>query len=78
MVNHRGRYYRLYYIKVADVIAILLFVADGKPQKLHVTGFKDARWYHQVVDGIATEGWVTGRCYYHIGRWYSHRSIILF
>ena len=78
MVNHRVRCYHLYYIKVADVIAILLFVAEGKPHKMHVTAFEDGRCYCQVADGIATTGWVTGRCYYHIGRWYGHRSIILF
>ena len=68
MLNHRGRCYHLYYIKVADIIAILLFVADGKPQKVYVTAFEDGRCYCQVADGIATAGWVTGRCYYHIGR----------
>ena len=36
MVNHRGRCYHLYYIKVADVITIPLFVTDGKPCKFHV------------------------------------------
>ena len=78
MGNLRGRCYCLYYIKVADVIAILLFVADGKPQKLYVTAFEDGRCYCEVADGIVTAEWVTGRCYYHIGRWYSHRSITLF
>ena len=60
MLNHRGRCYHLYYIKVADIIAILLFVADGKPQKVYVTAFEDGRCYCQVADGIATAGWVTG------------------
>ena len=63
---------------MADVIAILLFVAHVKPHNLHVTAFEDGRCYCQVTDGIATAGWVTGRCYYHVGRWYRHRSIILF
>ena len=66
MVNQGGRCYNLYYIKVADVIAILLFVADGKPLKLHVTVFEDGRCYCQVADGMAIVGWVTGRCYYHL------------
>ena len=28
-----------------------------------------------MADGIATIGWVIGRCYYHIGTCYGHRSI---
>ena len=61
MVNHRGRCYHLYYIKVADVIAILLCVADGKPHMLHATAFEDGRCYCQVANEIATAGWVAGR-----------------
>ena len=65
MVNQGSRCYDIYYIKVTDVIAILLFVADGKPHELHVTAFEDGRCYCQVADGIAIAGRVTSRCYYH-------------
>ena len=57
---------------------IHIFVADVKPHDWHVTATEDSRFYCQVVDGIATAGWVTGRCYYQVGRCYSHRSIVLF
>ena len=58
MVNHRGRCYNLLLSKVADVIAIMLCVADGKPTKLHVTMFVNllADVMVKVVDGIATKG----------------------
>ena len=36
-LNHRGICYNLLLGKVADVIAIVLCVADGKPTKFHVT-----------------------------------------
>ena len=55
-----NRCYHLYYIKVADVIAILLFVADGKPHKLHVTAFEDGRCYCQG-------GRLNGHC--RVGDW---------
>ena len=48
----------LYIIKVADVIANILFVAGGRPLKLHVTAFEDGRCYCRVVDGITTVWWV--------------------
>ena len=65
MVNQGVRCYHLYYIKVADVIASLLFVADSKPHKLHVAAFEDGRCYCQVANGMAIAGWVTHRCCYH-------------
>ena len=45
---------------MADIIAIVLCVADGKPTKLHVTTFVNlmADVIAKVADGIATEGWV--------------------
>ena len=55
MVNHRGRCYNLLLSNVADVIAIMLCVADGKPTKLHVTTFAN----------------FNGRCYCQGGRWNS-------
>ena len=57
--NHRGRCYNLLLSKVADVIAIMLCVADGKPTMLHVTTFVNlmADVIAMVADGIATKGW---------------------
>ena len=59
MVNHRGRCCNLLLRKVADVIAIVLCVTDGKSTKLHVTALlilmADA--IAEVADGIATKGW---------------------
>ena len=59
MVNHRGRCYSPLLSKVADVIAIVLCVADGKSTKLHVTTFVNlmADVIAKVTDGIATKGW---------------------
>ena len=46
--------------KVADVIAIMLHMADGKPTKLNVTAFVNLMAYviTKVADVIATKGWV--------------------
>ena len=56
-----------------------MFVADFKPHFfLHVTATEDGRCYCQVADRMATAGWVTGRCYYQVGRWYYLGSIIYF
>ena len=60
MVNHRGRCYNLLLSRVADVIVIMLCVADGKPTKLHVTTLLILMTdvIAKVADGIATKGWV--------------------
>ena len=60
MVNYRGRCYCLYFIQMADVIAIF-YVATS----LHVTAFEGGRCYCLVADGIATFFTVfeDGRCY---------------
>ena len=60
MVNHRGRCYNLLLSNVADVIAIMLCMADGKPTKFHVTTFVN----------------VNGRCYSQGGTWNSHQPIV--
>ena len=57
---------------------IHIFVADVMPHYWPVTATEDGRCYCQVADGIATAGWETGRCYYQVGRWHSHGSIVLF
>ena len=56
---------------------IHLFVADVKPHVWNVTATEDGGCYYQVADGIATAGWMTGRCYYQVGRWCSHGSIFI-
>ena len=60
MLYHRGRCCNLLLSKVADIIAIMLCVADGKPPTLHVTTFINfnIRYYCKVADGITTKGWV--------------------
>ena len=59
MVNHRGRCYNLLLSKVANVIVIMLYVADGNPTKLHVTTFVN----------------FNGRCYCQGFRWNSHQRV---
>ena len=60
MVNYRCRCYNLLLSKVADVIVIVLCVADGKPTKLHVTALLILMVdvIAKVADGIVTKGWV--------------------
>ena len=81
MVNYRGRCYNLLLSKVADVIAIMLCVADGKPNKFHVTTLLIlmADVIAKVAGGIATKGQfyfnlgseVLNRTPFHMcGRWY--------
>ena len=44
----------------------------------HVTATEGGRCYCQVADGMVTVGWVTGGCYYQVGIWYCHGSVIYF
>ena len=64
MLNHRGRWYCLYFIQVADVIAVLL-CGRWYATRLHVTAFEGGRCYYQVADGITTfyTLFEDGRCF---------------
>ena len=54
--NHRGRWYYLLLSKVADVIAIIIFMADGKPTSLHVAIDILVDVIAKVADGIVNPG----------------------